>query len=350
VFDAKVQVKHTTLRPTLDLREVELCRAIIVMREEPVAGKLQKMQAGSVTVKFAPAPFLPEWLQEELPHKRRVLHAGSYAIHFIDEGRGPVVLLQHGNPTWCFLWRKVIHILLGQNVRVVAPDLVGLGLSDKPRDAGIHTLAFHANQIETLVKAFEVQNMTLVGQDWRGPVLGLIAARNPKLVQGVVFANTALSAPRRPPSLTAFHRFSNVPLLSDFAFRVLNFPIPVMQLVQGDRSSIGAKERRAYRYPLRSFKDRIAPLALARMVPTKLEHPNVQALKQVEAWAGGFAGPVRLVWGRRDPIMGRALGSMTRLFPKAEAVETDAGHFLQEEVPDVLSQAILQVISEKRQK
>jgi haloalkane dehalogenase len=86
------------------------------------------------------------------------------------------------------------------------------------------------------------------------------------------------------------------------------------------------------------------------MVPTRLEHPTVQPLEEVNDWAGKFTGPVRLVWGIRDPIMGRALRSMRRLFPKAEVVETDAGHFLQEEVPDVLSEAILQVVSEQRQK
>ena len=307
-------------------------------------------QAESVTSKFTLPPSLPEWLQEELPYQRRIFQNDGHEIHFIDEGTGPVVLLQHGNPTWCFLWRKVIHILLKQNVRVVAPDLVGLGLSDKPRDAKIHTLSFHADRIEALAKALGLQNVTIVGQDWGGPILGLIAARNREMVQGAVFANTSLSAPHRRVHATAFHRFSNVSLLSGFAFRVLGFPIPVMHLVQGDRSSIGAKERRAYRYPLRSFKDRIAPLALARMVPTYLEHPTVKPLEEVEDWAGAFAGLVRLVWGIRDPIMGRALRSMKRLFPKAEVVETDAGHFLQEEVPDVLSEAILQVVSEQRQK
>jgi pimeloyl-ACP methyl ester carboxylesterase len=72
----------------------------------------------------------------------------------------------------------------------------------------------------------------------------------------------------------------------------------------------------------------------------------VEALRQVEAWAGSFAGPVRLVWGRSDPIMGRTLKSMRRLFPDAPAVETEAGHFLQEEVPDALAEAILAVVSE----
>ena len=81
------------------------------------------------------------------------------------------------------------------------------------------------------------------------------------------------------------------------------------------------------------------------MVPTSLEHPTVQALRDVEEWARSFKGPARLVWGMQDPILGRVLGRIKKLFPEAEAVETEAGHFLQEEVPEILAQAILEVLS-----
>jgi pimeloyl-ACP methyl ester carboxylesterase len=295
---------------------------------------------------FEHAPELPDWLHADMPFQRRVYRGGPYAIHFVDEGAGLPVVLQHGNPTWSYLWRKVIRRLTEAGVRVVAPDLVGLGLSGKPRDAGVHTLTFHAEQIEGLLRALELDRVTIVGQDWGGPMLGLVAARNPELVHGAVFANTGLAAPRRAGTLSWFHRLANTPVISDLLFRLLNFPIPVMHMVQGDRSSIGPTEKRAYRYPLRTIRDRTAPLALARMVPASLDHPSVEPMRQVEAWAGSFAGPVRLVWGRADPILGRGLKSMRRLFPGAPAVETDAGHFLQEEVPEALAEAILAVVSE----
>ena len=295
---------------------------------------------------FEHAPELPAWLHTDMPFQRRVYRGDPYAIHFVDEGAGLPVLLQHGNPTWSYLWRKVVRRLAESGVRVVAPDLVGLGLSDKPRDAGVHTLTFHAEQIEGLLRALELDRVTIVGQDWGGPVLGLVAARNPELVHGAVFANTGLAAPRRAGTLSWFHRLANMPLISDLLFRLLNFPIPVMHMVQDDRSSIGRTEKKAYRYPLRNIRDRTAPLALARMVPTSLDHPSVEPLHQVEAWAGSFSGPVRLVWGRADPIMGRGLKAMRRLFPDAPVVETEAGHFLQEEVPEALAEAILAVVSE----
>lgn len=292
---------------------------------------------------FEEAHKLPAWLEAEMPFRRRVYRGGDHAIHFVDEGAGPPVLLQHGNPTWSYLWRKVIRRLADGGVRAIAPDLVGLGLSDKPRDAGLHTLTFHAEQIEGLLRALALDRVTLVGQDWGGPVLGLVAARGPEMVHGAVFANTGLAAPRRAGTLSWFHRLANMPVMGDLLFRLGGFPLPVLDRVQGDRHSIGRAEKRAYRYPLRRLRDRTAPLALARMVPTSLDHPSVEPLRQVEAWAGSFRGPVHLVWGLADPIMGRSLKGMKRLFPGAPVVETQAGHFLQEEVPEALAQAILAV-------
>jgi haloalkane dehalogenase len=287
---------------------------------------------------------LPSWLSEELPFNRRVFADGDHTIHFIDEGEGPPVLLQHGNPTWSFLWRKVIRILARGNVRVIAPDLVGLGLSSKPRDPRIHTLDFHANRISALVEALDLHDITIAGQDWGGPIIAVMAARNRHRIRGAVFSNTAIRVPSRPPRRTAFHRFSHMPVVSDLFFRVFNFPIPILHLAQGDRSSIGRSERRTYRWPLRRIKDRTAPLALARLVPQRLDSPTIQTLKEAENWAESFSGPVGLVWGMRDPILGRSLRGAMKLFPDAVVVETDAGHFLQEEVPEELAAAILRMV------
>ena len=253
------------------------------------------------------------------------------------------MLLQHGNPTWCYLWRRVIRRLIPGGVRVIAPDLIGLGLSSKPRDPAIHSLNFHANQLRALAAALQLERLTIVGQDWGGPIVALLAARNPEWVSGAVFANTAIAAPTRQPRTTAFHRFANMPVVSELFFKGLMFPIGVLHKAQGDPRSIGAAEKQAYRYPLRAYGDRVAPLALARMVPLTLDHPTVRTLEETDAWARQFTGPVRLVWGVRDPILGRSLEKMKALFPDAPVTETEAGHFLQEEVPQVLAEAILDV-------
>jgi haloalkane dehalogenase len=289
---------------------------------------------------IAPPPAMPAWLETQLPFERKVLAIDGHRLHFVDDGVGRPVLLLHGNPTWCYLWRAVIGRLIHTGHRVIAPDLVGLGLSDKPRDSGIHTLDFHAGAVVSLIKALDLGDLVVAGQDWGGPIVALAAARVRDRVRGAVFANTALRVPSRPPRITAFHRFSHAPIISDLAFRYLNYPVRKLHLVQGDPASIGREQRRAYSYPLRRIRDRTAPLALARLVPHDLSSPVYEGLREVEEWASSARPPVRLVWGMKDPILGRSVRGMRELFPAADVVETDAGHFLQEEVPDELAAAL----------
>ncbi|MBC7172039.1 MAG: haloalkane dehalogenase, partial [Polyangiaceae bacterium] len=149
--------------------------------------------------------------------------------------------------------------------------------------------------------------------------------------------------PREGFRPTAFHRFARAPLVSDLIFRGLGFPQRALSLAQGNRASIGREVTRAYVFPLRRFADRAAPLALARMVPDSLDHPSIPALRRAQEVFVGFDGAVELVWGKRDPILGRVLGHIKRLRPDARVTETEAGHFLQEEAPLEIAAAIRRV-------
>jgi len=276
-----------------------------------------------------------------------VLEAGPFTdkrVHFIDHGSrdGQVVLLVHGNPTWSFLWRKVIAALDPHEFRCVAPDLLGLGLSDLLPRIGDHSLAGHVEAIGELWRALDLEDAIIVGQDWGGPVAVGVGSLFPEQVKAVVLGNTSVLAPKRPRG-TAFHRFARMPLVSDFVFRVLGFPQDKLARVQGDKASIQGDVARAYKWPLSSFGKRIAPLALARMVPDSPDHPTMAPLQRGEAWLRSFAGPMALVWGERDPILGRALKRHVEAFPQAAVTRTDAGHFLQEEVPDEIAAAIRSV-------
>ncbi len=293
------------------------------------------------------APALPLFLAAQLSLHRRTyrLQSGTDAgrtLHYVDQGRAkerPVLLL-HGNPTWSFLWRKVIAGLEG--FRCVAPDLLGLGLSDRLPRLEDHTVDRHADAVAELVETLDLEGAVLVGQDWGGPIVCSVGARLPERVAGLVLANTAVVVPKVPRG-TAFHRFARLPVASDLVFRGLGFPQIALAFSQGNRRSIRGDVARAYRWPLRRFKDRIAPLALARMVPDGPDHPSMPALKRAEAWALAFEGPVGLVWGVRDPILGRALGRHERAFPRATVTRTEAGHFLQEEVPEAVAAAVRDV-------
>src|SRR5262245_3105489 len=293
---------------------------------------------------FLSSPSLPDFLAPLLPFRRAAyeIERGSDAgrrIHFIDHGdpgARPVLLL-HGNPTWSFLWRKVIALL--PDFRCVAPDLLGLGFSDRLPRIEDHSVERHGAAMAELVEALDLRGVILVGQDWGGPLAAQVGLRLPERIAGLVLANTAVSVPHHPRG-TLFHKFSRVPVLSDLIFRGLGFPQNLLWTVQGDKRSIRGEVARAYRWPLRTWRDRIAPLALARMVPSGPEHASVPALRQGEAWARSFNGPVALVWGLRDPILDRALRHLEPLFPQAPVTRTQAGHFLQEEVPEALAAAV----------
>lgn len=306
------------------------------------------------------APGLPDFLRPEYPFRRRTLtlaegrHAG-YDLVFADEvighqrdlplepAAGTVVLL-HGNPTWGFLWRKVMRRLEG--LRVVVPDLLGLGFSDKLRRVKDHSLEGHVEALAELVRALDLHDALVVGQDWGGPLAMCLGAREPSRFAGAVGANGTFALPEHPRS-KAFHKFARMPIVSRFAFQFLGFPLGSLHKAQGDPDSLRGDVARAYKYPLRKIRDRIAPLAMARMVPDSDDHPSLPELRRGEAWVESLYADdprrVSLVWGTKDPILGRALRRQTRRFPDAPLRETEAGHFLQEEVPDEIADAILEM-------
>lgn len=261
------------------------------------------------------------------------------SMHLIDEGPkdAPAVVMVHGNPAWSFLWRKVVAELPG--FRCIAPDLLGFGLSSRLRSAVDHTIGNHASTLVALVEALVPGPFIVVGQDWGGPLAVQLCRALPDRVAGVVLANTSVFVPERPRG-TTFHAFSRLPVVSDFVFRGLGFPQNILWSVQGNRRSIRGRVAKAYKWPLRRPSARVGPLALARMVPDGAEHPSVGPLREGAEWMSSFEGPTALVWGARDPILGRALRRHERELPRAEVTVTDAGHFLQEEVPGAIAAAI----------
>lgn len=292
------------------------------------------------------APSLPGWLARELPFERYLLQVADHKLHVMEHGdpHGRPVLLLHGNPSWGFLWRKVALQLGSQPLRLIMPDLVGLGLSDKP-NAAFHRLHNHGRVLSRLLDTLDLSELIFVGQDWGGPIGLLGLADRPERLAGLVLLNTVVGPPRPGFRPTAFHRFARMPLISELTFRGLGFPQTAMWSVQGDKRSIRGPVARAYRFPLRRLRDNAAPLALARMVPDSFQHESIEPLTRAQRVVESFRGPAALVWGDRDPVLGRVLGHIQRLLPQASVTRTEAGHFLQEEVPGPIAAAIQQVAS-----
>jgi haloalkane dehalogenase len=271
---------------------------------------------------------------------------GDVHVHVAEWGpaSAPPVLLLHGNPSWGFLYREVVRHLLDQPLRLVVPDLVGLGCSDKPHDPAVHTLAQHGRWIGALIDRLRLEDLVFVGQDWGGPIgLAALDGRAGRM-RGMVLLNTVVGPPRKGFRATAFHRFARMPVVSDLLFR-LGFPQHAMFLAQGDRLGMLGRAALGYRWPLRHLRDRVAPLAMARMVPDSMEHPSIATLERCERVATDFRGPTAIVWGDRDPVLGRVRTHLERLFPDAPVTRTAAGHFLQEEVPAEIAAAIRDVVA-----
>ncbi len=232
-------------------------------------------------------------------------HDAGKRLHLIDHGprEARPVLLLHGNPTWSFLWRKVIARL--PDLRRVAPDLLGFGLSDKLGRLRDHSVERHLDALEELTLALDLKGVILVGQDWGGPLAAASAPGWRRSARaGASPAScwrTRRSSPARPKG-TWFHRFARTPVVAQVAFRVLGFPLRTLHKTQGDPRSIEGVVAQAYQWPLSRILDRAGPLALARMVPDSLEHPLCPgAAPGARAWARGFQGPMALVWGRARP-------------------------------------------------
>ncbi len=288
-----------------------------------------------------PAPALPDWLEPLVPFDRYLVNVGDgQQMHVMETGAGRPVVLLHGNPTWGFLYRKVAQELAGEPLRLIMPDLVGFGFSSRPAKTSDHSLASQAAWFGGFLDALDLEHLIFMGQDWGGAIGTLALAERPGLMAGIVLANTVVTPPKPGFKPTAFHRIAQTPIVSDLLFRGLGYPQSNLNLGQGERDNIQGDDARAYRHPLRGWRERGVVLAMAREVPDSMQHPSVALLERCQAFVEAFEGPAAIVWGDRDPILGRVKNRTARLLPQAPVTSTSGGHFLQEQVPVEIADAI----------
>jgi len=265
-------------------------------------------------------------------------------IHVLETGSGLPIYMQHGNPTSGFLYRKVAQELSGANYRLVMPTMVGLGFSSKvPADQ--HTLENHMRWMMAALEKIGVSEAIYVGQDWGGPVGMGAMARSHGVLKGAVVMNTGFNAPKEQRDLSDAHAFVKTPVLGEAALEVFGSIFDRLPDAQGDPASMPADVLELYGRPVLESGNAKAPVALMRMVPDGPDHPSAQQMREIEAYVAGLDVPVEIVWGVEDPILGPALEGMKANFPNAAVTETSAGHFLQEEVPVQIAEAIARVAS-----
>lgn len=306
---------------------------------------------GAGTVKTASGTFeafpLPDYAAAALPDgyiSYLVEVEPGIKIHVLEAGSGTPVYLQHGNPTNGMLYRKVWQELPTDRMRLIMPTMVGLGFSTKI-PASEHTLENHIRWMNSALRQLDLDGVVYVGQDWGGAVgLGALM-RSPELLSGMVILNTGWTAPKEKFELSRPHAIAATPIIGELLLENVVSVFDRIHEAQGDPSSIPPEVAALYARPVRESGNIKGPLALMRMVPTGPNHPTSPQMEEVEAYAKTLQVPTEIVWGMRDPILARILPTMTEMYPEARVTETQAGHFLQEEVPDEIADAIERVVA-----
>jgi haloalkane dehalogenase len=252
--------------------------------------------------------------------------------HYLDEGAGPVLLMVHGNPTWSFYWRELVRPLR-ERYRVVVPDHIGCGLSEKPspRDYS-YRLAQRIADLGALVERLGLERITLVGHDWGGPIGMGAAVAAPQRFARLVLLNTAAFCGGRCPLRI---RICRTPLVGRLAVQGLNlFARAALRMAVCRRERMTPAVRAGLLAPYDSWHHRTAIYQFVRDIPLSPRHPSYQVLGQIEAGLKQFRQhPVCLIWGMRDwCFTPRFLDRFREFFPGAEVHRlADAGHYVVED-------------------
>lgn len=270
--------------------------------------------------------------RDEYPFEHHFLETPAGALHYLDEGPAdaPPILCVHGNPTWSFYYRRVASQLAGQ-ARVLAPDHLGCGLSDKPQDWS-YRLADHVENLERFVLELDLTGITLLVHDWGGAIGCGVAARHPERFERLFLLNTAAFPAARIPLRI---NLCKTPLLGELAVRGLNaFARSAVSMAIADPGRMTPEVRRGYLAPYDSWSDRIATHRFVRDIPMSPAHPSYRTLEEIDAGLARLRDkPVRIAWGERDWCFTPAFLRMWReRFPRAEVLALEeAGHYVLED-------------------
>ncbi|WP_430395799.1 haloalkane dehalogenase [Ferrovibrio sp.] len=263
--------------------------------------------------------------------------ANGLRMHYLDEGKhgGKTFLCLHGQPTWSYLYRRMIGPLVAAGHRVVAPDLFGFGKSDKPREDTVYTFDFHRDSLIALIRALNLQDVVLVCQDWGG-LLGLtIPMKMPERFSGLLVMNTALATGDRP--LTQG-------FLDWRAWNNKNPDMAIGKLIARGCPHLTPAEAAAYDAPYPDLHYKGGVRRFPNLVPDNPQAPGTEhSRRALEFWKNDWQGKSVMVIGMADPVLGppvmQGLHKVIRNCPPPIEVP-DGGHFVQEWSEQFLERAL----------
>lgn len=283
----------------------------------------------------------PAWVDPAAyPFRSRWIEIDGHRMHYLDEGEGPALVMVHGTPTWSFLYRSLIADL-SSSYRVVAPDHLGFGLSEKPEGWGYRP-ADHARNLATLIERLGLEEVTLVVHDFGGPIGLSYAVRNPDAVPALVIFNSWMWSLEGTPAEKLSRLMGSA--VGRFLYRRLNLsPRVLIPAAFGDRRKLTKEAHRHYLEAFGSPAAREGAWVLAReLIGSSDWYEGLWAER--ERIAGK---PALLLWGMKDPAFGpEALARWRGALERAEVVEfPDAGHFVMEEEPPAAAREIRSFLS-----
>jgi len=277
------------------------------------------------------------------PFAPHYVEAGGLRIHYVDEGprNAAPVLLLHGEPSWSYLYRKMIPLITAAGRRAIAPDLVGFGRSDKPVRREDYTYQRHVEWMRGVLEQLELRNVTLVGQDWGGLIGLRLAAEHPERFARIVAANTFLPTGDRPagPAFLAWRKYSQE--TPDFQ---------VGGIVKGGCVTDLAPEIvAAYDAPFPDDRYKAGARQFPLLVPVTPEDPAAAANRKAWEVLRRWTKPFLTAFSDSDPITGGADRILQQAVPGAEGQPhttiAGAGHFLQEDKGEALARVVIDFIA-----
>lgn len=279
----------------------------------------------------------PDWLdRSSFPFSRRYVQLRDGRIHLVDDGDGPPIVFVHGTPTWSYEYRHLLAAFRGR-YRVIAPDHLGFGLSDRPRDADYSPEA-HAARFAELLDTLDLHDVVLVVHDYGGPIALAWAAAHPERLRGLVLLNT-FAGPIRDPQTRRVARWLRG-AFGRWLYRVVNLSLRViLPSAYGVRRRLTRDVHAHYLAPFAEPWSRVTVL-----------HALARGLVGSEAFFARLAAslprlapvPTTIVWGERDPAFGPGYrAELCRSFPHSELnIVRSAGHWPHEETPEEVVSAM----------
>ena len=261
-------------------------------------------------------------------------------MHYIDSGEGEPIVMLHGNPTWSFYYRTLIEGLSTTN-RIIVPDHIGMGLSEKPQKAD-YCLEFHIQNLTHLIEHLKLESFTLVVHDWGGAIGFGYAVENPEKVKRIVVMNSSAFFDEKIPKRILLCRG----VLGKFLVLRLNL-FAKAATVMATVKELPGEVKREYLRPYDTYENRIGIYTFLRDIPVQAEHKTRQLLGNIEKKLCQLPLDILILWGARDFCFTKHYYDRWQsYFPNAKAIlYANAGHYALEDVPDEVLKEIQEFVA-----